>query len=162
MFSSKARQVKHQIRSSRFLIVKKMVGCRTCLTMTKRNVSARQKSDPDSPAFQFVVLITTLMKLPCSNCVVAKKKKAFCCCKVSLYQYVQKCFGRAIWAALRGWQHCLFLLRHGSVGQGRSFHSPDWFIINISIMKVSKLVPSLNYVTGRHSQTISDVHFSCF
>lgn len=160
MDSSKAGQVNHQLRISRFLIVRKMVGCRTSLTMAKRNVSARQKSDPDSPAFQFVALITTLMKLLCSNCVVTNE--AFCCCRVSPYQYVQKCFGRAIWAVLRDWQHCLFLLRHGSVGQGRSFHSPNWFIINISIMKVSNLVPSLHYLTGRHSQTICDVHISCF
>jgi len=160
MVNSKARQVNHRIRSSRFLVVKKMVGCRPFLTVAKRNVSARQKSDPDPPAFQFVALITTLMKLPCSKCVVTNE--AFCCCRVSRYQYVQKCFGRAIWAVLRDWQHCLFLLRHGSVGQGHSFHSPDSYIINISIMKVSNLVPSLNYVTEKHSPTISDVHISCF
>ena len=76
MVSSKARQVSHQIRSSRFLIDKKMVGCSPFLTMAKRNISARQKSDPDSPAFQFVALITALMKLPCSHCVVTNE--AFC------------------------------------------------------------------------------------
>jgi hypothetical protein len=98
--------------------------------------------------FQFVALITTLMKLLCSNCVVTND--AFYCCRDSPHQ---KCFGRAIWAVLRDWQNCLFLLRHGSVGQGRSLHSPNWFIIYISIMKVSNLLSLLNYLTGRHSQS---------